>query len=149
MLSTTSSVIGGFLQRWLVTTLAVLVAAHVVAGLAYDSVAGLCAASLLLGVLNAFVRPIMMLVSLPLLVSTLGLFLWVINAGLLYLVGQIVRGFRVESFSAAFWGALVISIVSIGANFLIGRPKAASAPRRGPGRPPNSSPGGQGPIIDV
>ncbi|MHB9009104.1 MAG: phage holin family protein, partial [Limisphaerales bacterium] len=94
-----------FLQRWAVTTLAVLVAANVVPGLDYDTTTALLLASLLLGALNAFVRPLLLLLSFPLLVMTLGLFLVFINAALLYLVGSLVKSFHVETFGSAFWGA--------------------------------------------
>ena len=95
-----------FLQRWLITTLAVLAAAHIVRGIDYDDVAGLFIASLLLGALNAFVRPVMMALALPLLILTLGLFTLVINGVLLYFVGSLVKSFHVASFGAAFWGGL-------------------------------------------
>lgn len=113
-------------------------------------------ASLLLGILNSFVRPVLlmlsMIASLPLVVLTLGLFALVlatfINAGLLYLVGSLMKGFDVAGFWAAFWGALVISLVSLIVHRLIG------AERRDPATPrPHSTrpqpPPGQGPIIDV
>jgi putative membrane protein len=109
-----------FFQRWAITTVAVLVAANVVRGIDYDTLTSLFMASLLLGVLNAFLRPVILLLSLPLLVFSLGLFLLFINAGLLYLVGQLVKSFHVASFWSAFWGSLVISIVSVIANSLLG-----------------------------
>src|SRR5687767_27982 len=97
-----------FLTRWVVTTLGVLIAAHVVHGIDYSSITVLIVASLLLGILNAFLRPIVMLLTLPLMILTLGLFTFIINAGLLYLVGKMVKGFEVSSFWAAFKGGLVI-----------------------------------------
>src|ERR1041385_1877983 len=106
-----------FLQRWVVNTLGVLVAATVVAGIHYDTALGLLMASLLLGVLNAFVRPLMILLSLPLLIFTLGFFILVINALLLYLVGSLLKPFHVDTFGAAFLGALIISIVSLLVNW--------------------------------
>lgn len=141
-----------FLQRWLITTLAVLVAANVVRGISYDSVGALLVASFLLGVFNAFLRPVMLFFSLPLLVLTLGLFTLVINAFLLYLVGWIVRSFHVQGFWAAFWGALIISLVSFVANAFLGRrpslPPGNERNRRDRGpRPPKDT--GSGPIIDV
>lgn len=145
-----------FLQRWLVTTLAVLVAAHVVKGISYDSAAGLFVASLLLGILNAFVRPVMLLLSLPILVYSLGLFVLFINAFLLYLVGHTVRGFHVEGFWAAFWGGLVISLTSLVVTLLTGTSRARFQFRRGSRPPSTSGPfrrpppdGPSGPIIDV
>lgn len=139
-----------FLQRWIVTTLAVLVAANIVPGIGYDTFAGVAVASLLLGLLNAFVRPIMLLISLPLVVYTFGLFVLLINALLLYTVGKLVRTFHVETFGAAFWGGLVISLVSLGVNLLTGRTRGRITwQRRGrPGRRVDRD-GGNGPVIDV
>lgn len=139
-----------FGQRWLITTIAVLVAANVVRGIHYDTLPGLFVASLLLGILNAFVRPVMLVLSLPILIYTLGLFVIVINAFLLYLVGQIVRTFHVDGFWSAFWGALVISVVSLLVNLLLGT-RPAQVQIRGrrsrPRSPRSDDPGG--PIIDV
>jgi putative membrane protein len=89
-----------FLQRWVVTTLAVLVASNLGLGIEYDTVSGLLVASLLLGIFNAFLRPILMLLSLPLLLVTLGLFTLVINALLLLWVGSLVPAFHVRDFWA-------------------------------------------------
>jgi putative membrane protein len=102
-----------FLQSWLINTLAVLVVTQIVRGIHYDSTAGLIVATLVLGILNAFLRPILLVLSLPLLVLTLGLFTFVINAMLLYWVGNLVRDFHVDTFRAAFWGALGIGIISL------------------------------------
>ena len=144
-----ASALKPFLQRWLINTLAVLVAANVVQGLDYDNFTSLMVASLLLGILNAFVRPVIMLLSLPLLLLSLGLFTLVINAFLLFLVGEIVKSFHVASFSSAFWGALVISVVSMIANSLTGTGQSRIEFKRRPPPPPPSQDGGSGPVIDV
>ncbi|RME92412.1 MAG: phage holin family protein [Verrucomicrobia bacterium] len=144
-----------FLKRWAVTTLGVLVAANVVPGIEYHSLGALLAASLLLGLLNAFVRPFLLLLSLPLLVFTLGLFVLFINACLLYLVGGLVgSGFEVRTFGAAFWGGLLISLVSLAVNLLTGGSRVRFRWRREHRRrfPPEDEPpglGGSGPLIDV
>jgi putative membrane protein len=139
-----------FLQRWVVTTLAVLVAANLVSGIHYDTVSGLLAASLLLGILNAFLRPLMMLLTLPLVILSLGLFMLVINAVLLYLVGWLVKSFRVDSFGAAFWGGLVISLVSLLVNSLVGSGESRIQFRRTKRPPPGrDNHSGGGPVIDV
>jgi putative membrane protein len=138
-----------FLQRWLITTVAVLVATHVVKGINYDTWQGLLVATLILGFLNAFLRPLLLLLSLPLLIVTLGLFTLVINALLLYLVGQL-KFFHVASFGAALWGALVISVVTIILNTLTGTGSSRVEVRRK--KPPSNPPGpdqGGGPVIDV
>ncbi|MBN9693830.1 MAG: phage holin family protein [Verrucomicrobia bacterium] len=139
-----------FLQRWVVTTLAVLVAAWMVPGLRYDTASAVILASLMLGFLNAFVRPLLLLFSIPLLVLSLGLFVPVLNALLLMLVDKFVKGFHVAGFWPAFWGGLVISVVSIVINLMLGQGPQVQI-RRGP-RPPRNKdggPGGGGPIIDV
>ena len=142
-----------FLERWLISTLAVLVAAQIVHGIDYDTNTDLFVASLLLGILTTFLRPLLMLISLPLVILTLGLFMLVINAALLYWVGKLVKGFKVDSFSAAFWGALVISLVSLVLNSLTGTGSARVEVRRGPPPPPpppdRDDRGGGGPVIDV
>ena len=101
-----------FVIRWLVTTIAVLVAAHLIPGISYDGWGALLGASLLLGIINAFVRPILLLLSLPFIIVTMGLFIFVINALLLLLVSKIVPAFQVAGFWSAFFGAIIISLVS-------------------------------------
>lgn len=140
-----------FLQRWIITTLAVVLAAHVLDGIHYDNVGGLLAATLLLGLLNAFVRPVMMLLSLPLLLFTLGLFTIVINAVLLYLVGQM-KSFHVDTFGAALKGALLIGLISTVLSILTGTNKAKVRVQAGRRKPPGGDAAGPrdgGQIIDV
>jgi putative membrane protein len=135
-----------FLQSWLINTLAVLVAVYIVPGIHYQNWLDLFVASLLLGILNAVIRPVLMLVSLPLLIFSLGLFMLVINALLLDFVGYLLRPqFSVIDFSSAFWGALVISIVSLILNSLTGTGRARVHFERR--RPPPG--GGDGPVIDI
>src|ERR1043166_1044963 len=101
-----------FIFRWAITTFAVFVAAPIV-GLNYGgSLACLLGASLLLGIVNAFIRPILLILSAPLILLTLGFFIFVVNALMLLIVGQIVPCFRVPGFWNAFFGALIISFVS-------------------------------------
>jgi putative membrane protein len=101
-----------FVIRWLVTTVAVMAASSIIQGIRYDNAASLIGAALLLGILNAFLRPVLLILSVPLILLTLGLFILVVNALMLYLVPGIVTGFHVESFGSAFWGSIIISIVS-------------------------------------
>jgi putative membrane protein len=101
-----------FVFRWAVTAFAVFVAAPIV-GLSYNgSLACLLGASLLLGIVNAFIRPILLILSAPLILLTLGFFIFILNALMLLVVGQIVPCFRVPGFWNAFFGALIISFVS-------------------------------------
>ena len=137
-----------FFQNWLINTLAVLVAVYIVPGIHYQKGLDLLVASLLLGILNAVIRPVLFLLTLPLLVFTLGLFTLVINGLLLYFVGYILRPqFYVTSFRDAFWGALLISIVSIVLNTLTGTGNSRVRIERR--RPPKSGGGGNGPVIDI
>ena len=140
-----------FLQSWLINTLAVLAAVYIVPGIRFkdDSLWTPFVTSLVLGILNAVIRPILMLVALPLLIFTLGLFTLVINALLLSFVSVLLgRYFIVDNFGAAFMGALVISIVSLVLNFLTGTNRSRIRVER-QRHPPNSDRGGSGPVIDV
>ena len=101
-----------FVFRWLATTVAVMVAASIIQGIRYDSAGSLIGAALLLGILNAFVRPVLLILSAPLILVTLGFFILIVNGLLLWFVPNIVTGFHVDNFWSAFWGAIVIGIVS-------------------------------------
>lgn len=100
-----------FLIRWLVTTASVWAAAPI-AGLHYDSAGSLVVAALVLGIVNAFVRPVLLFLSLPFIIVTLGFGILLVNAVLLLFVSKLVPGFHVGSFGHAFLGAIIISIVS-------------------------------------
>jgi putative membrane protein len=101
-----------FVFRWIVTAIGVVVAASIIHGIRYDSAGALIGAALLLGILNAFVRPVLLILSAPLILFTLGLFILVINALMLSWVSSLVPGFHVDGFGSAFWGAILISIIS-------------------------------------
>ena len=105
-----------FLARWFVTAVAVLAASKLVNGIAYADYGSLAVAALLLGIINALLRPVLLFITLPVNVLTLGLFTLVINGALFLLVGRVVHGFYVADFWAGFWGAIVVSVVS----FLVG-----------------------------
>ena len=145
-----------FMQSWLINTVAVLMAVvilnpHISYG---GKLENLLLASLLLGILNAFVRPFLMVLALPLLIFTLGLFTLVINALLLSLLTLLLPFFHITSdggsfsFGYAFLGALIISIISSALNVLTGNARI-SFQRRGPPNPPKPPGGGNGPVIDV
>lgn len=101
-----------FVIRWIITTIAVMVAAAFINGIRYDSLPALIGAALLLGILNAFVRPVLLILSAPLILFTLGFFILIVNGLMLFWVPSIVRGFHVDSFGSAFWGSILISVVS-------------------------------------
>src|SRR5437879_3057430 len=134
-----------FLLRWLINTVAVMVAANLIKGIECHTLSGLLVASLLLGIFNALLRPLLVLLSLPLVIFTLGLFTLVINALLLYFVGSLVKSFVVADFRAAFWGALVISLVSMVLNLITGDSRVEI--RRSKSRSGDRD--GDGPVIDV
>jgi len=139
-----------FLQRWVITTMAVLVATHIVPGIDYHSWQGLLVATLVLGILNAFLKPVLMVLSLPLVLATLGLFAVVINAVLLYTVGQLLKDFRVESFGSAFWGALIISLVTLVLNSVTKSGSTRIEVRRAKRTTSEKGPDDPGgPVIDV
>jgi putative membrane protein len=127
-----------FLGNWAINTLAVAVASIILHNHIHcKGPAYLLMASLALGILNAFVRPILMLLALPFLIVTLGLFTWVINALLLYLVGLLMPNFEVDSFRYAFLGALIISIVSTVLNIATGNSRLSVTRGRRPGKKPD------------
>jgi len=101
-----------FVFRWIITTIAVMITPVFVGGIRYDTIGALIGASLLLGILNAFVRPVLLILSVPLILVTLGFFILIINALMLYWVPSMVIGFHVDGFGSAFWGAILISIIS-------------------------------------
>jgi len=102
-----------FFIRWVVTTLAVMVVCAIPwTGVRTEGLMPLLLASLLLGLFNAFVRPVLLLLSLPLILFSMGLFILVVNAVLLLVVGSVVPGFTVSGFWAALFGSILISIVS-------------------------------------
>ena len=140
-----------FLQRWIVSTVAVLVATFVLRGrIDYGNWVDLLVATLVLGLLNSFLRPLLLLLSLPLLIFTLGLFTVVINAVLLLLVSALLgrEHFHVNGFWSACLGALVISIVSLLLNSLTGSGDTRVSVRRS--KPPVKRDDDKGgPVIDV
>jgi putative membrane protein len=98
--------------RWALNTLALFVVVTVVPGFHYRSIVSLAIAALILGLLNAVIRPILVLLTLPLTIVTLGLFLIVLNAVMLELTAFFAPGFRIDDFVAALIGAIVLGIIS-------------------------------------
>lgn len=102
----------GLIVRFLFGVAGLWVAAHVVPGISYRNTTSLLEAALLLGVINAVIRPILVILTLPLTIITLGLFLLVINGVSLWLVTWFLHGFHVHGLVAAVLGALVVSVCS-------------------------------------
>jgi len=107
-----------FLIRWFINILALLVVIHVIAGVSIDSMQTVLAAALILGLLNAFIRPFILIATLPFTILTFGLFTLFINGALFYLAAKFVKGFTVASFWDAFWAALLFSVISSSLNFV-------------------------------
>jgi putative membrane protein len=137
-----------FLQRWSINTVAVLIAAFTVPGIHYDNWQGLLIGTLVLSLLNVVIRPVLTFLSLPLVFVTFGLFIIVINAFLLYVVGRM-KYFHVDTFGAACWGAVVIGIITIVLNSFTKTGSARVTVRRGNGKRPPPTDTGSGPVIDV
>jgi putative membrane protein len=113
-----------FLTRWFVTSIALYAAVQLVPGITYEggwtTLAGM---ALVFGLVNAIVRPILTLLSCPLIVLTMGVFILIINGGMLLLASRLAGvfgvNFYVNGFAPAFWGALVVSVVSFFLNMFI------------------------------
>lgn len=106
----------GFLVRTVVTAIALWVAVSIVPGLAAADSTTLILAAIVLGVVNAIVRPVAVVLSIPITILTFGLFLLVVNAAMLSLVAWLVPAFSVSGFGAALLGSIVVSIVSAAIN---------------------------------
>jgi putative membrane protein len=102
----------GFLIRLLANALAILAAAYIVPGIEVAGGLSLLAAALVLGLVNAVVRPILLFLTLPFTLVTLGLFIFLLNAFCLWLTSWLVKGFEVHGFWTAVLGALIVSVVS-------------------------------------
>ena len=110
----------GFLVRLAISAFALWVATRLVSGLSIDGAGSLLLAALLLGFVNAVVRPLLVILTFPLTLVTLGLFLFVVNAAMLGLVAAFVPGMHVAGFGAALLGSIVVSLVSWAASAWIG-----------------------------
>ena len=110
----------GLVVRWIVSAIALYLTSSIVPGVAVRGFGPLLAAAAAIGIVNAFVRPLVLLLTLPLTVVTFGLFALVVNAAMLLLASSFVPGFEVRGFWAAFWGWLVLSFFTFCVNVLIG-----------------------------
>jgi putative membrane protein len=144
-----------FLKRWVISTVAVLVTTLILGSkrIEYGTWVDLLVATLVLGLLNSFLRPLLLLLSLPLLILTLGLFTIVINALLLLLVSALLGAshFHVHGFWNAVLAALIMSIVSLVLNSLTGSGDARVSFSRGKKEPPKkvNKDDDNGPVIDI
>jgi putative membrane protein len=109
-------IMSGFLLRWIVLTVAIIVAAYLLDGIRVTGFFSAFFAAAILGILNAFFRPILLILTLPINILSLGLFTFVINALMLMMASGVISGFVVSGFGSALLGSLLISIVSWGLN---------------------------------
>ena len=127
----------GLLLRWLILTLAILAAAYLLQGIEVRSFTAALFAAAILGILNAFLRPLLLLLTLPLNLLTLGLFTFVVNALMLLLTDKLSSGLQVHGFWAAIFGSLIVSAVSWLLTSMIsddGHVEVIALKRRGDGR---------------
>jgi len=110
----------GLVVRWIVSAVALYLTSSIVRGIEVQTFPALLLAAAMIGILNAVVRPIVFLLTLPLTVVTFGLFILVVNAAMLALASAFVPGFEVHGFWAAMWGWLLLSIFTFAINVLIG-----------------------------
>ncbi len=110
----------GFLVHWLVLGIALFLTTRLVGGVQVSSYTTLAIAALVIGFVNALVKPILVILSLPLTILTLGLFYLVVNGACLMLAAALVPGFTVNSWGAAILGALVLSIIGWLLNLVLG-----------------------------
>ena len=110
-------------KSWLLVALGVLIASHIFAGIRYADTSALVVAVLLLSLCNVFLKPVLMIFALPFIILSFGLGIWMINALLFLLVGNLVDGFAVDSFGYALAGAFVVSMTGFAANLFFGKSK--------------------------
>jgi len=102
----------GILIRWLILTAAIMFASYIIEGIQVKSFFSVLFAAAVLGILNAFFRPILIVLTLPINILSLGLFTFIINAMLLKIASGVISGFEVYGFWSAVFGSLLISVVS-------------------------------------
>lgn len=107
------------LARWIVNAAALLLVAYLYPGVTVESFLAAMAAALVLGLVNALVRPLLVILTLPVTLLTLGLFLFVINALLFWFVAELVPGFRVSGFGGALLGSILYSLVTLVTSWLL------------------------------
>ena len=130
------------LVRWAVLALGVVLSTKIVPGISYDTGTTLAVVVLVLSFFNAVLKPLLLLFTLPFIVLSLGIGIWIINALLFYFVGRLVEGFHVAGFGSALLGALIVSLTNLLMNRLLRPPRA-------PGPPPPTRPGKRDDVIDI
>ncbi|MBN1225895.1 MAG: phage holin family protein [Deltaproteobacteria bacterium] len=109
----------GIIMRWIILTAAITVASYIIKGIYIEGFFSALFAAAILGILNSFFRPILIIITLPLNILTLGLFTFIINAVLLKMASGVIGGFEIHGFWPAIFGSLIISAVSWLLSFFI------------------------------
>jgi len=104
--------------RWLLNTFILMFVAYIVPGVSFSGFWSALITSAIFGLINAIIRPLMIILTLPINIITLGLFTLIVNALMFWLASTIVKGFEVTGFAAAFWGALAYWIIIVVINYL-------------------------------
>ena len=107
------------IARWVINAAALLLIAYLYPGVAVESFLAALVFAVVLGLVNAVIRPILVILTLPATILTLGLFIFVINAFLFWFVAEIVHGFRVTGFGAALLGSILYSIITLLTSWLL------------------------------
>ncbi len=110
-----------FILKWLCSALALLAVAYLYSGVVVTSFTGALIAAAVLGVLNTFIRPLLVLLTLPVTVVTLGLFMFVINALMFWAAASLVSGLNVNGFVAALIGSVIYSLLQLAIDFILER----------------------------
>ncbi len=127
----------GILMRWLILTVAIIVTSYLLDGIKITGFFSAIFSAAFLGILNAFFRPILLVLTLPINILSLGLFTFVINALLLLMASGVIPGFTISGFWTALFGSLLISLVSFILNtFIGGHGTVVYLDRKTPGRNP-------------
>jgi putative membrane protein len=108
------------IKKWFILSLGIYIASALLTGFSADTATAIIVASALLGIMNVFIKPVLLLITLPINLLTLGLFTFVINAVLLYFVSWIVKGLIIDSFLTALVASIIISIISVTVEWLFG-----------------------------
>ena len=107
------------LVRWFINALALMLVAYLYSGVQVNGIFAALIAALVLGLVNAVIRPLLVILTLPVTILTLGLFIFVINAFMFWFETEIVKGFTVTGFTAALIGSLMFSVISLVTNWLV------------------------------
>ena len=112
-----------YIIRWLVNAVGLLIVSKIMQSIEIDGILTAVVAAAVIGLINIFLRPLLIILTLPINILSLGLFTLVINGLIFYFVGSIVEGFQVTGYLAAFLGALILSVINVLASFMIGMGK--------------------------